>query len=153
MNIPFWKEKWQVLKFNIVGLLNTAIDVGAFTLLTGLGVSVIFAQPAGYGLGLLNSYIFNKRWTFRTDIGQSQSSETTGTIEQHLDGTDGARSSGKNEVTKFLLVNLITFGLNSLILWGCYDLAGMHEWLSKCIATVVTLAANYLGYSRWVFKS
>jgi putative flippase GtrA len=85
------------------------------------------AQPIGYGLGLLNSYIFNKRWTFQA-------------------------KSDHSDIVRFLLVNGLTFGLNSLVLWIAYDALGIHEWISKGIATVVTLAANYVGYSRWVFR-
>lgn len=53
-------------KFAIVGVANTLIDYGMFTLLTRFGgVQVYLANVIGYACGMLNSYVFNRAWTFK----------------------------------------------------------------------------------------
>ncbi len=125
--------KWQVIKFNIVGVLNTLVDISVFSLLTHLfTLAVLPANAISYSCGLLNSYIWNKRWTFKqtNSIGQNVS----------------------REIFSFLIVNIITFGLNTGLIQLCTNFIGLSAWLSKIIATIITLAANYIGYSRLVFR-
>src|SRR5215469_7253345 len=61
---------WQLLRFCVVGGLNTFVDVLAFNLLVwGLptqdsGLLVIYNSLA-YAIGALNSFCWNKLWTFK----------------------------------------------------------------------------------------
>lgn len=55
----------QFLKFNAVGLLNTLIDFVIFTLLNSLGMVYALAQVISYSAGTANSFILNKKVTFR----------------------------------------------------------------------------------------
>lgn len=122
------RDKWQVIKFQIVGVINTVVDYVIFNLLYWFGLGLLPAQCFGYGSGLLNSYLMNKRWTF----------------EQRT-------KSSSHQIVRFLVVNAITFGINTTVLYVCVQGFGLAGWLGKAVATVVTLAANYIGYSRWVF--
>ena len=125
--------KWQVIKFNIVGVLNTLVDISVFSLLTHLfTLAVLPANAISYTCGLLNSYIWNKRWTFKQ--------------------TNGTGQNVSREIFSFLIVNIITFGLNTGLIQLCTNFIGLSAWLSKIIATIITLAANYIGYSRLVFR-
>jgi putative flippase GtrA len=52
--------------FALVGVSNTAIDVGLFFLLTEKAhVPALLANAASYGVGALNSFALNQRLTFR----------------------------------------------------------------------------------------
>ena len=118
----------EFIKFAIVGLLNTGIDVAIFFLLTWLGCPYLAAQVVSYSCGAGNSYLLNKFWTFR--------------------------SSGISyaEIIRFTTVNLISLGISIVALTLLHDTAGLGLAAAKGGATVCALAANFLGNKLWVFK-
>lgn len=60
----------QAVRYVLVGLTNTVIGLSAiFVLSELLKVDPYIANGAGYCLGLLSSFVLNKRWTFRHDGG------------------------------------------------------------------------------------
>lgn len=124
-------DVWQFIKFNIVGLSNTLVDFLAYTLLTQtLGVVYWCAQIISYGLGVLNSYLLNTRWTFR---------------EAH-------RGTPK-QAGLFLLVNLVSLGVSLGVLALCKQVFGItSDMWAKVIATPVSILVNFLGNRLFVFR-
>ena len=118
----------EFVKFSLVGLLNTGVDVAIFFLLTRFGVPYIAAQVVSYSCGAGNSYILNKFWTFR--------------------------SSGLSiaEMVRFISVNLISLGISIVVLRLLHESAEVALPAAKAGATVCALAANFLGNKLWVFK-
>jgi len=64
-----WIE--QGAKFLLVGLMNTSIDLGLYYLLTRFVVAFanasIAAKGISYASGVVNSYLWNRSWTFQSD--------------------------------------------------------------------------------------
>jgi putative flippase GtrA len=118
----------ELIKFTLVGLLNTGIDVAIFFLLTRIGTQYVAAQVVSYSCGAANSYLLNKIWTFR--------------------------SSGLSyaEIVRFTTVNLISLGISVVVLSLLHSTAGLGLAAAKGGATVCALAANFLGNKLWVFK-
>lgn len=118
----------QLIKFSLVGVLNTGVDVAVFFLLTWSGVPYVTAQVVSYSCGAANSYLLNKMWTFR--------------------------SSGLSpaEIIRFAVVNLISLGISVVALKLLHDTAGLDLTIAKAGATVSALAANFLGNKLWVFR-
>ncbi len=57
----------QAMRFGIVGVLNTGITLTViFVLMKGLMVHYVLSNWIGYLLGFLNSFVLNKKWTFRS---------------------------------------------------------------------------------------
>jgi len=89
----------QILRFCVVGGLNTFVDVLAFNLLIWMfpiqdsGLLVIFNSLA-YLIGAVNSFFWNKLWTFR------QRSEAT-----------------NNQIARFALVTSLGIICNDAFLW------------------------------------
>ena len=55
----------HMVKFALVGVVNTAVDVGLFWVLQAvLGVPYLIANVISYSAGTLNSFVLNKVWTF-----------------------------------------------------------------------------------------
>ncbi|MCF6278153.1 MAG: GtrA family protein [Anaerolineales bacterium] len=57
----------QIAKFMTVGVLNTTLDTAAYLALTrwlGLGSALILAKGIAYAIGMLNSFFWNRSWTF-----------------------------------------------------------------------------------------
>lgn len=120
----------MLIKFGLVGVLNTVVDLAVFMLLTAIGAAYLPAQIVSYGCGVLNSYIFNKKWTFRSG---------------------GAKDAG--EISRFLLVNLGSLAVASVLLEWLYGIAELPLFVSKLIATLAGVLINYAGSRYWVFRA
>ena len=56
----------QFAKFGLVGVSNTLITYGVFTLLEEVfGVWYIAASGIGFAVGATNGFLLNRSWTFR----------------------------------------------------------------------------------------
>ena len=65
-----FKTLTQIAKFMTVGVLNTAIDAGAYLILTrwlGFGSALVLAKSIAYMVGMVNSFFWNRSWTFGDD--------------------------------------------------------------------------------------
>lgn len=57
----------KAFKFGLVGVLNTLVTLAVIFLLKEvLGVFYVIANWIGFVFGVLNSYFFNKIWTFKS---------------------------------------------------------------------------------------
>jgi len=120
----------QFVKFGIVGVINTVVDYGIFTALIYLAHwHYLIANVFSFAFALTNSYIWNRRWTFRQD-GQS----------------------GRSEVVKFFLVNIISLGIVELILLLLVDTVHLPKLLAKAIGIGVALFWNFFGTKFWAFR-
>jgi len=129
--ISYWKGLGQFIKFNVVGIMNTAVDFGVFMILNHyLGLIYAVSQVISYSCGMVNSYFLNKFWTFQKREGFTAI-----------------------EVTKFILVNLCSLGVSLLVL---YILQSKWSWEvlpSKVLATGFSVGVNFLGNKFWVFEA
>lgn len=145
----------QLIKFALVGGMNTLVDMVISTLvsfllgLTGLtgGWMIYVSKAIGYSCGILNSYIFNSRWTFKKE-----------------------RRQDAREIISFIAVNLfvlaISFGLiylfNDVLHIGDKWMAlNLPAWFAKIIngeracmllSTVICIFVNFIGNKLFVFK-
>lgn len=122
----------QLFKFGIVGVVNTAVDFGVFTLLTSaLNASPMVSQVAGYSAGVANSFIMNKLWTF-----ESKDSK----VGTHI------------ELLRFVVINAVSLGISLAGIYILNSQMGMNKYLAKVFVTILAQAVNYIGYKMWVFK-
>jgi len=77
LNLPSWLlyPVWlpQALKFLLVGILNTALDVALYLALTRwfgfFATRKVVAKAISYAVGIVNSFYWNKSWTFKVEAG------------------------------------------------------------------------------------
>ncbi|MGM7721508.1 GtrA family protein [Metabacillus sp. Hm71] len=119
----------RFLKFGTVGIFNTLITVGSYSLLVMLGMDYIFANILAYSLGVINSYYWNKNWVFAAGTGR------------HTDF-----------FIRFVLVNLITLCLTTFFLYLLVDRFSMQPLLAQVFATGCGLVVNYALNQKWTFK-
>ncbi len=131
---------WQLLRFGLVGCLNTTIDLLVLNCLLWLWpgqniARLLLFNTIAYTCGALNSFALNKYWIFRRT------------------GRPKAR-----EVVRFLLITLAAIVCNDLILWlmsQVLHLAHLNPTLwansSKVAAIGGTILVSYLGMRLWVF--
>lgn len=117
----------QLVRFNLVGVLNTLVDFCVFFLLNQAGVGYLAAQICSYGCGTINSYLFNKYWTF------------------------GKTGTTLAEIARFLAVNLSALLLSVLLLHLLHTRAGIGLAPAKIAATLLTMLVGFFGTRFWVF--
>jgi putative flippase GtrA len=121
-------EGIKMVKYAIVGGLNTGVDFAIFCLLVyGAGLGSIGAQTISFLAGMANSYLLNRYWTFQVK---------------------GKRSM--TELTRFILINVLSFAVATAVLLGL-EQWGTESALAKIASIVFSLAVNYAGYRLWVF--
>lgn len=134
-NVSWRKIIVQFIAFNIVGLLNTAVDFLMFTLFIWLGTYYLFAQVIAYSVGMVNSFMLNSRFTFgRGDRPVSKPQRLSMSV-------------------RFIAWNGILLGITLLLLAALTQLWGMNEFIAKLIVTAVTVLLNFYGSKKWVFEA
>jgi len=132
----------QFSKFIVIGVLNTAIDFAILNFLmwwTGIydGKQIILLNVISFSIAVINSYFWNKFWTFRD-----------------RDNVDA------KEFSQFIAVTLVGLIINSSIVYLITTfidpMFGMNKELwanfAKVMATGLSLIWNFVGYKFIVFK-
>lgn len=118
------------LKFQVVGAINFFVDFGILSLLTGaFGMWVVPANIISYTCGVINSFILNRYWTFKIKL-----------------------SFFSVHFIKFVFVNLVSLGVNTLAVYILGELYGLPNFFAKLIATVFSFTVNFAGNKLLVFK-
>ncbi len=141
--LSHWKHFFfQLSKFGIVGVANTAVDLGVLNLLIFIvggsataGVTTAF-KGISFFAAVVNSYIWNRYWSF-----------------------EKKESASANEFAKFMIVSTIGLFLNAGITFAITatfatngNVSGILATIAAAIASVSVLAWNFLGYKLFVFK-
>ena len=127
----------KIIRFGIVGAINTALDFGLLLLFTHLGLPKIVSNTLSTGMAFIFSFFANKKYTFRS-----------------------SRGNVKREIALFTIVTL--FGLWVLqngVIWSISPLCAalLHNesfalLAAKLAGTIVSLTWNYLTYDILVFR-
>jgi putative flippase GtrA len=145
----------QFYRFAIVGCLNVLISFAVFLLcyevwplaslildvtgaagswvsdmLTAQGIHSVdaaFANFCGYAAGMVNSFVFNKTWTFQTQGNTLQ------------------------QMHRFLILNILGLALSTLFLFVFVDLMQGPHLLVWFISTGFVMILNFYGNKLWTF--
>ncbi|ABA88986.1 membrane protein, GtrA superfamily [Syntrophotalea carbinolica DSM 2380] len=131
----------KILRFGLVGIINTVVDCALLNIFVlvlrvftpgGLVLCNVFSFLGAN----VNSYVMNKKWTFRHPEHASQ-----------------------KEYLVFLVCSLGGLGINSGMIFilsqDFFDLGlsfFLHLNLAKIAATVVSMLWNFFSYKLFVFK-
>ena len=133
-----------ILKFGLVGIMNSAIDYGIFQLLVFLfhihsPFGLILANTASSSLAVINSFFWNKKWTFQ-------------------DRND----KYMKQFIAFILVNAFSISMSDIVvvflnhIAPLYIMIGVYKiksiYITKFGAILVTMVCNFIAYRIWVFK-
>lgn len=128
----YYDKYKHLIRFVIVGCINTGVDFLAFIFFYSIfGFEKLACQSLGYSLGMINSFIMNKLWTFESK---------------------GSRFETTNQFFKFLTVNAVSLGVSLLFLKLFAESCGMNIYASKILVTLIAQIINYTGYKLWVFN-
>ena len=108
----------QFVKFGLVGVVNTAVGFLTIVLMMNLvGLGPVRANMVGYGVGLLVSFILNKRYTFASKKGKA-----------------------RQQFTSFLAVFAVAYTVNLIVLTAL----ATQTW--PMVAQAVAMAAYTLTF-------
>ena len=122
-------EGKKMAKYALVGGLNTGVDFVIFcTLVYALGMGSVWAQTISYIVGVANSYMLNRYWTFKVTVKRSVA-----------------------ELIRFILINVMSFIAATAVLLAL-EHGGAESALAKIVSVACSLVVNYAGYRLWVFR-
>lgn len=132
----------QFGRFFAVGVLNTVIDFGILNLLsrsTGIAAGILLGgvNVPGFLVAVVNSYLWNKLWVFK-------------------EGSQNLFAA----FPKFFAVTLMGLLVNSgIVIFFTTSVApstglpsNVALNIGKLLATMISLAVNFLGYKFFVFQ-
>ena len=148
------KEITRFLKFAVVGMLGTGIDFGVLNLLIlTFGFSKVLAKTCSFTVAVINSFIWNRLWTFR----EARDRPVGPLIVQFFLVSVGG-----------LLLNQVIFlSLDAWVLGEAGALAapmaalalniGLAHYklaynLSNAVATIIVLFWNFGANRLWTFR-
>lgn len=140
--LKYFEKYAQFGRFAVVGVLNTIVDLGVLNVLmffTGISSGIYFSvfKTLSFLAAVTNSYIWNKRWTFK-------SSEPVGARVYGLFIIVSVIGMAINVTTASLIVNFVAppHGI------------GPELWanIGATLAIAVSLMWNFLGYRNIVFS-
>lgn len=118
----------QLVKYGIVGATNTILTFVIYSAGVLLHVDYLVALLIGYLVGSLNSYLLNRRWTFRAG---------------HL-----AHSTAG---TRFAVVQVFAIAANEGLLYLLVDVVHVERIGAQAILTVPVLLVTFYVNRVWSF--
>lgn len=119
----------QFIKYSIVGVSNALIGFGTmFLLFNFFKVNYLVANTAGYILGLINSFIWNKKWTFQSGNHYSK------------------------EIVRFILVFIMSYVSNLVFLIILVEILNVNQNISFVLSSVIYIAVGFTANRLWTFS-
>lgn len=147
---------YQIAKFGLIGVLNTLVDIGFLALITfifrsyfnidskaavfGIITFYSFYKATSFIIANINSYFWNKYWTFE----------------------QGGKKQTRSEFVQFFAVSVVGFLINVFIASFVFkivlgSLTGLSDdqlgLIGAAAGSIAGLAWNFIGYKLWVFKT
>jgi len=119
----------QLVRFAIVGVLNTAISLAVYKLAVDMGVAYPVASVVAFAVGALNSYTLNRIWTFRAGA---------------FSGSGFAR---------YVVVQLVGLGINELVLVAAVEGLSIDPLVAQALALVIASSAMFVLNRQWAFAA
>jgi len=121
-------DRRRILRFGIVGLVNTALGYGVILAGLALGWGDFAANAAGYAVGLCAGFLLNRDWTFRS----------------------GTRSR-KGTLRRYGLVFMVAYGANLIVLALARSLGHVGSPIAQLVGLGTYSTLFYLGSAHYVF--
>jgi putative flippase GtrA len=127
----------QALKYALVGMSNTLIDAAAYYTLTRwlwLGSLPVAAKGMAYTIGMINSFYWNRNWTFNR----------RGSMHRTPTG---------RAAFYFTLTHIAALGINAGVMYLGLEIFNLSEVVSLVLATGMAFGWNFVLNKHVVFKA
>ncbi len=121
----------KLIRYGVSGAVATGIDLGLLFVFKSIFhiwylLSVVLAFVIAFGV----SFSLQKFWTFQ---------------DRDLDVV-------KSQIGAYSLIAFWNLGLNTLLMYICVDMFGLHYIFSQFIVSGLVAVQSYFLYARYVFK-
>ncbi|MBN2656110.1 MAG: GtrA family protein [Spirochaetales bacterium] len=118
----------EMFRFGLVGISNTLVTLSIIFILTKLfAVSYVTANAIGYAAGLINSFLLNRNWTFRS------------------------RGHVGKQSFRFLFVFLICYGFQLALLIILREILSINPDPAQLVAMIFYTLLNYVLNKLFTF--
>lgn len=121
----------QLVRYALTGGLASIVNIGVYWLLAAGGMDPNLAWAIGFVAAVLVGYLVHSRWSFRG----------------HGRRDNLARTGGR-----FVIVSLISFGLNSFWVWLLVQRLELPLWAPYPLVLGITPLIVFALNRRWVFR-
>lgn len=119
----------QLFKYSFVGVFNTLIGLSVIYILYNFfHFGYVFANIGGHAAGLLNSFIWNKRWTFQSS--------------KHF----------STEIIPFITVFGISYFINLVVVIFSVEFLKINPNYSQVLGIAAYSLTNFLVNRKWTFS-
>jgi putative flippase GtrA len=119
----------QFMKFAIVGVSNTLLFLGTYTLLYKVfDVYYLLASAIAFAVGATNGFLLNRAWTFQGHKGDALTP------------------------VRWIVVQGCGLGLNELLLYVCVSALGIDALVAQAIAIAVVVVLTFFANRAWTFR-
>lgn len=118
----------QFIKFVFVGIINTVVGYGSFSIFVFFKINYILANTLSTILGVINSYLFNKKITFND-------CKTT-----------------KNTPLKFIGVYIVSYIVGTVNLALLVQYFKISTYLAGFMNLFITTLTSWFGHKYFSFK-
>lgn len=120
----------QFVKFGIVGVSNTVLSFGVYTvLLEVFGVWYVAASGIGFAVGAVNGFLLNRRWTFKEHTGDALTP------------------------VRWAVVQSCGLGANLGLVYLFVSGAGLDELIGQACATAIVTVLTFTANRSWTFRT
>ena len=119
----------QFLRYVVVGLVSNAFGYLLYLALTSLGMGPKLAMSLLYGIGVLQTFIFNKRWTF------------------------GHRGAHGVVFFRYCITYALGYFINLFVLLVLVDRRGYPHEIVQGVMIMALAVILFLLQKFWVFQS
>jgi putative flippase GtrA len=116
----------QLIKFSLVGILNTVIGYAVF-FVASLFMNYIIALLIAHVVGVTNSFFWNKYWVFRSDGNKVV------------------------EFLKFYSIYALVLIVNIVLLYYLVSVLHFEPQISQLVLLPILTIITYLGHKHWSF--
>jgi putative flippase GtrA len=119
----------QFVKFALVGVTNTLVFLGVYTLLFAvLGVYYLAASAIAFTAGAVNGFLLNRAWTFQGHVGDAFTP------------------------VRWTIVQGCGLALDELLLYLWVSGLGIDKLLAQAMAIVVVVVLTFFANRAWTFR-
>jgi len=119
----------QLFRYGVVGVLSNAVGFLLYLGITAAGMEHKLAMTLLYALGVAQTFMFNRQWTFRSE------------------------GPARSALIRYVLANIIGYVINFLLLSVLVDRLGFpHQWVQAAAIFIVAgflfLAMKFLVFTE-----
>ncbi len=131
--LKIYRKYKEIINYLIFGGLTTLVSIGTYALFTKLlNIDYLVSNVLAWIIAVLFAFITNKLFVF-----ESKSKD---------------KKQVSKEIINFFFFRIISLGIEMIIMYTFVDLLSINDLITKVIAQIIVILANYIFSKVFVFK-